>query len=166
MFSYCDLQYIDVKTFSRMCSLFPEFRERFVQDLSLDFSCNLWELHEDIKETYGDVPEPTLPEFTQRRNRRNKSTSATSSQNSLLPRGRHFGMSSFLISSKLLNFCDFVTPKNKPKCLPRFTDNATHCWGGDKHKTVRRWGWWRDQTVVHFWIYTIIREIMSAWLYW
>ena len=33
-----------------MCHLFPEFRSRFVTDLCLDFSCNLWQLHEDILE--------------------------------------------------------------------------------------------------------------------
>ena len=35
-----------------MCTLFPEFRSRFVTDLCLDFSCNLWQLHEDIFEHY------------------------------------------------------------------------------------------------------------------
>lgn len=72
-----------------MCGLFPEFRERFVQDLSLDFSCNLWQLHEDIQETYNDIPEPHLPDFQQRRNRRNRSTSASSSAASLLDKSQH-----------------------------------------------------------------------------
>ena len=72
-----------------MCALFPEFRERFVQDLSLDFSCNLWQLHEDIEETYTDIPEPLLPDFQQRRNRRNRSTSASSSAASMLDKSQH-----------------------------------------------------------------------------
>ena len=50
--SYCDLQYINIKTFVELCNLFPEFRSRFISDLSLDFSCNLWELHEDPREEY------------------------------------------------------------------------------------------------------------------
>ena len=46
------MQYINIKTFVELCNLFPEFRSRFISDLSLDFSCNLWELHEDPREEY------------------------------------------------------------------------------------------------------------------
>ena len=49
-FSYCDLQYISATTFHQLCKLFPEFTQRFINELSSDFSCNLWELHKPVDE--------------------------------------------------------------------------------------------------------------------
>ena len=48
--SYCDLQYISATTFHQLCKLFPEFTQRFINELSSDYSCNLWELHKPVDE--------------------------------------------------------------------------------------------------------------------
>jgi hypothetical protein len=44
------LQYISATTFHQLCKLFPEFTQRFINELSSDYSCNLWELHKPVDE--------------------------------------------------------------------------------------------------------------------